>query len=81
MEQTKLGSFIESIINTLIGFGISFVAWPVAAGLFKLTYTGAQHIGVVVFFTVISVIRGYVIRRWFNQRLSVAVQQLAQRLS
>lgn len=81
MEQSKLGSLIEAIINTLIGFALSFVAWPVAAALFGMPYTQSQHFGIVLFFTAISVARGYVVRRWFNNSLKRASRRLAYSLS
>ncbi|MCP4700495.1 MAG: hypothetical protein GY862_27135 [Gammaproteobacteria bacterium] len=69
MNQTRLGSLIEAIINTLIGFVVSFIAWPIAAALTGIDYSTGQHWAVVAFFTVISAMRGYVVRRWFNARL------------
>lgn len=81
MQQTKLGSLIETIINTAIGFGISFVAWPIAAILFDMQYSNSQHWGIVGFFTVISVARGYVIRRWFNHMLKAAAARMADKLT
>lgn len=80
MEQSKLGSLIETIVNTFIGFLLSFLAWPIAAVLFDMPYNHGQHFGIVFFFTVISVIRGYVIRRWFNARLKAISLNLAQKL-
>ena len=77
MNQTKLGSFIESLINTLIGFFVSFLAWPVAAWLTGIEYSSGQHWAVVWFFTIISVARGYVVRRWFNARLHKASCDIA----
>lgn len=81
MEQSRLGSLIEVCLNTLIGFGISWAAWPVAAELFGMPYTHGQHFGIVLFFTVISVARGYVLRRWFNGRLKSASRKLAERMA
>lgn len=66
MSQSRSMSLIESTINTLAGFIISFLAWPVAALVTGIQYTPSQHVGVVLFFTAISVARGYVVRRWFN---------------
>lgn len=77
MNQSKLGSLIEAIINTAIGFIVSFVAWPVAAWITGISYTTGQHWAVVAFFTVVSVARSYVIRRWFNARLHNAAMKMA----
>ena len=76
MEQTRIGSLIETILNTLIGFVISFVAWPIAALLFSMEYSNAQHFQMTAFFTAISVARGYIIRRWFNARLHTLAERI-----
>ena len=77
MNQSRLGSLIESAINTAIGFIVSFVAWPVAAWMTGIEYSSGQHWAVVAFFTVVSVARSYVIRRWFNARLHAAAMKMA----
>ena len=80
MQQTRLVSLIETLLNTVIGFGVSFIGWPVAAALTGITYSDGQHWGVVAFFTVLSVARGYAIRRFFNKGLHSAAVRLAKRL-
>lgn len=69
MEQTKLGSFVESLANTSVGFGINYCANLVVLPWFgfDVSYSQAALMGVV--FTVISVVRGYVVRRYFNGKL------------
>ena len=66
MSQTRLGSFIEAWGNVLVGFGINYAANLLVLPLFgfKVTMTAALGIGVI--FTVISVVRSYVLRRVFN---------------
>ncbi len=64
-------------MNTFIGFIVSYAAWPPAAAMFDMPYSHGQHFGIVLFFTVLSVVRGYVLRRWFNARLHKAVVALA----
>lgn len=80
MQQTKLESLVETCINTLIGFALSYIAWPIAAWLFTIPYSPGSHFGVVMFFTVISVARGYVVRRWFNARLHKMAIKIASKL-
>lgn len=78
MTQTRLGSFIEAWMNVLIGFGINFLAnmWILPAyGFTSLTWQTNFEIGLL--YTVISVTRSYVVRRWFNQMLHRAAQRLA----
>lgn len=78
MTQTKLGSFIEACINVLIGFWINFFANILilpAFGFTALTLETNFYIGLA--YTVVSVVRSYVIRRWFNARLHAAAMRLA----
>jgi hypothetical protein len=66
MAQTKLGSFIESLANIVVGFTINFFANLAILPWFgfKVSAGGAFEIGLI--FTVISLVRSYVLRRWFN---------------
>lgn len=79
MNQTRLGSLIEALFNVLIGFAINFVANMLILPLVGFHITPGQNLFLGVLYTVISVCRSYVIRRWFNQRLHAAAQRLAQR--
>lgn len=64
--QTKLGSFVESWANIAIGFTINYFANLAILPLFGLMVTASDAFGIGVIFTVISLVRSYVIRRWFN---------------
>ena len=65
-SQTKLGSFIESWANIAVGFGINFAANLVILPHFGFAVTVSDAFGIGVIFTVISLVRSYVLRRWFN---------------
>lgn len=78
MEQTRLVSLIETLVNTGVGLVVSFVAWPLIAAAAELHYTNGQHAGVTAAFTVLSVARGYVIRRFFNGGLHRLAVRLAR---
>lgn len=77
-SQTRLVSFIEALLNTLIGFIVSFIAWPIAAYLTGIEYTFNQHWLIVGFFTVISVARSYAIRRLFNNGLHLVAVRMVK---
>jgi len=79
MNQSRLASLIETLFNTGIGFLVSWLTWPPAAALLGIAYTAGQHWGMTAVFTVVSVARGYVIRRWFNGRLHRAAERMAAR--
>ena len=66
--QTKTHSFYEALSNTMVGFIISLSATFVIFPLLDIPTSSGQNIVITLFFTVISVIRGYVMRRWFNEK-------------
>ena len=69
MQQTKLGSFYEACINVAIGFGINFVANLLILPLFGFNITLSDNLYIGLLYTVISVLRSYVVRRWFNRKI------------
>lgn len=76
--QTKKNSFREACVNTLIGFIITLVFSPFIYSLCGMQYSPIQLGAVTVCFTIISVARSYVIRRFFNKKstLSTAPKKL-----
>ena len=77
MNQTRIGSLIEACFNTAIGFVMSICLSLIVYPMFGHSFTLAQNIGITVIFTVASILRGYVVRRWFNARIHEAAQRLA----
>ena len=78
MGQTKLGSFVEACVNVLIGFWINFTANIMILPLFgfaSLTLKNNFIIGIV--YTVISVVRSYIVRRWFNHMIHSLALKIA----
>ena len=65
--QNRLNSFIESIANVIIGFLMNFIANIYVLPLFGFNITISQSIQIGLIFTLISIIRSYLIRRWFNK--------------
>lgn len=78
MEQSKLSSLVEASMNIVIGFVIALlsqiVVFPVV-GIHGVPLSTNLEIG--AYFTAISLVRSYVIRRWFNARLRYAAQSIA----
>lgn len=64
--QTKLGSFAEAWANIAVGFSVNWVANLAILPLFGFNVTGAQAFNMGLIFTVVSLVRSYVLRRWFN---------------
>jgi len=65
-KQTKRQSLFESMVNVSIGFTISLVATFVVFPLFDVVSTPSKNVGITIFYTVISVVRSYLVRRYFN---------------
>lgn len=67
--QTRLESLIEVLTNTTIGFSINLVANMTILPAMGLPLSLGQGLWIGVFFTLISVARSYIIRRWFDTTL------------
>lgn len=79
--QTRLSSFIESVINVLIGYGVALLSQIVIFPLFDIHVSLQTNLWIGAWFTAISLIRSYVIRRWFNARIHKAALALAKESS
>lgn len=66
MSQSRLHSFIEAWANVLVGFLVGLISNIVVLPMFGYKVTLTDAFGMSVVFTVISIVRSYVIRRWFN---------------
>lgn len=65
--QSKKRSFIESIVNILIGFLIGLtIQWSYCV-VFQISVTLVEHFGLSVCMTVASILRSYCVRRWFTK--------------
>lgn len=67
--QSKLGSLIESLVNIFIGIAVSFAANLVVLPIFGYPVTFWDGLGISLVFTIISLVRSYVIRRCFNYHI------------
>lgn len=77
MSQSKRGSLVEALINTAIGFSINYCANLLIFPLFGMYISPANNILLGILYTVISVVRGYVVRRWFNASIQRASERIA----
>ena len=68
MMQSKRESLIETLTNVSIGWFISFIANMLVLPLFDYDVSLTDGVLISIIFTVISIIRGYVVRRWFNSK-------------
>jgi hypothetical protein len=79
MTQTRLGSLIEACVNVAIGLAISLVANALVFPLFGFHPTLGENVWISVIYTVISLVRSYLLRRFFNAKLHAAAERLAAR--
>jgi hypothetical protein len=67
--QSKLHSVIEAASNTLIGYAINLVVQIIVYPFYGATFTLMQNMQIGLIFLVVSLLRGYVIRRYFNKKV------------
>jgi hypothetical protein len=67
MSQSKAFSFIEACTNVVLGYGIACAAQAVIFPWFGIYVSTSQHLQIGALFTVVSLVRGYVIRRLFER--------------
>lgn len=65
-QQSRMGSLFEQLLNVGSGFVVSCVLWElVIKPVWHLQTDFAQNIQITLIFTVASVVRGYLWRRFF----------------
>ena len=67
MSQTKQRSLKEAVSNTLVGMSVNYVANFAILPFFGFAMTFGKSLGITACFTVVSIVRNYVVRRWFNK--------------
>lgn len=77
-QQTRMMSVIETLVNTVSGIVITLAAATVVYPWFGHSFTFQQNVGITAVFTVLSMIRGYGVRRLFNWILKREVQKNAK---
>jgi hypothetical protein len=66
-KQTKKQSVIESSIQTVIGLGTSIIIQVILYPLMGIPVTFSQNLIITAVFFFVSIIRGYLVRRFFNK--------------
>jgi membrane protein YdbS with pleckstrin-like domain len=66
MKQSKKMSAIESITNVVVGLVISFCIQLVIYPFLEIPVTLSQNVFITLVFFVASFLRGYFLRRIFN---------------
>lgn len=66
MGQTRFHSAMESLANVAVGYGVAVVSQIAIFPLFGIHTTLGDNLAIGAWFTVVSLVRSYVLRRWFN---------------
>ena len=69
MKQTKFESLIESVVNILIGYFTAVFSQLLIFPLFDIVIPIQDNLLIGLYFTLISLARSYLIRRYFNKKL------------
>lgn len=77
MGQSKKMSALESVFNVMVGFGIAFLTQLVVFPIFDIHAPFETHVMISTIFTVVSLVRSYVLRRIFN-KLDVRKKEFMQ---
>jgi len=67
MAQSKKHSIIESITQTIIGLGTSILIQVALYPILGIPVPFTQNLIITAVFFVVSIIRGYIVRRIFNE--------------
>lgn len=79
--QTKLMSFLESLINIFIGYFVCIILQIIIFPYFGIKISVEKNFIISGIFTIFSIIRSYFIRRIFNNiKKSLYIQNGSARL-
>jgi membrane protein CcdC involved in cytochrome C biogenesis len=65
--QSKTHSLVESVTNIIVGYFVALGAQLVVFPMFGLSVPVRDNILIGLVFTVVSLVRSYVLRRIFNR--------------
>ncbi len=71
MKQTRKHSMTESVVNVMVGYFMALASQLAIFPLFGIHVPFRDNILIGLYFTVISIIRSYALRRWFTGRVAV----------
>ena len=67
MTQSRRASLIEALTNVAVGFVLSALTTAIVFPLFGYPIRWADNLSIAGIFTVVSILRGYALRRLFNR--------------
>jgi hypothetical protein len=67
MSQSRAQSMIESAANVVIGYMVALGSQLVVFPMFDVHLPLQDNLLIGLWFTAISLVRSYLVRRWFNR--------------
>jgi hypothetical protein len=67
--QSKKQSFTESLYNVAVGYLISLISLFIIFPIMGIESNAGKNIIITFYFTVISIVRSYFLRRYFNKKI------------
>jgi membrane associated rhomboid family serine protease len=81
VNQTRLGSLIESAFSVAIGLAVSLVANALIFPRYGFHPTLGENAAISAIYTAISLVRQFLVRRYFNAQLHRAANRIARAAS
>ncbi|UCV26710.1 DUF7220 family protein [Ferribacterium limneticum] len=69
MTQSRAMSMVETLANIAIGLVVSLISQLVIFHAYDVKLPLSSNVEIVLWFTVVSIIRSYTLRRFFNALL------------
>jgi len=66
--QSKKQSIMETLTSVFIGYIISLASLFIIFPILNIESSSSKNIIITFYFTVLSIARGYVVRRFFNKK-------------
>ena len=66
--QSKRHSVLESVTNIAVGAGVAFMSQVIIFPMYGIHVSTSTNLAMTGWFTLISFVRSYLLRRWFNRK-------------
>ena len=76
--QSRIESLLESSINILIGYIVAVLSQLLIFPAFNINITLSDNLLIGAYFTAISLLRSYIIRRYFNKKFNRKYKDLPE---
>lgn len=66
VKQTRKASLAEAVMNVTIGYGVALLSQIIVFPWFGIRIGLAENIAIGLIFTIISIVRSFALRRFFE---------------